>query len=205
MDFAEEWIEPLIIMIVVGVVAVLGATVFYQYLDKARLTLSVAALDKARDTLKNYKAEHRSFPASLDFSNCSDQDHFVVLSCDDIKADINSFVSYVASVVEVAVVVGDKVNAGDVLFRLDDRQRKADRSAADDQKIIMDATKEAGAYQRNLVKNSEDQLLADLKSKGMQANTPADMKPFQDKVASVYQDFKPKMGDVLQKLLDATK
>ena len=94
MDFAEEWIEPLIIMIVVGVVAVLGATVFYQYLDKARLTLSVAALDKARDTLKNYKAEHRSFPASLDFSNCSDQDHFVVLSCDDLKAGINSFVSY---------------------------------------------------------------------------------------------------------------
>lgn len=94
MDFAEEWIELLVILIAFVAITVLGGTVFYQYLDKARLTLSVATLDKARVTLKNYKTEHRSFPASLDFTNCSDQDHFVVLSCDDIKADINSFVSY---------------------------------------------------------------------------------------------------------------
>ncbi len=77
--------------------------------------------------------------------------------------------------------------------------------SAEDQKILQDAVKEAGAYQRNLVKDSEDKLLADLKSKGMQVNTPSDLKPFQDRVASVYEDYKPKMGDVLQKLLDATK
>lgn len=76
--------------------------------------------------------------------------------------------------------------------------------SADEQKILQEATKEAGTYQRNLVKDSEDKLLADLKAKGMQANTPPDMKPFQERVTTVYSDYKPKMGDILQKLLDAT-
>lgn len=96
MDFADEWIEPLVFLIVVAVLTVMGGTVFYQYIDKARLTMSVAALNKAQDTLKGYKAT-RSLPASLDFSNCCDKDHRVVLSCDEIKADINSFVSYVGT------------------------------------------------------------------------------------------------------------
>jgi type II secretory pathway pseudopilin PulG len=94
MDFVDEWIDFLVLLIVVGALTVMGGTVFYQYLDKARLTLSVAALQKAQETLKSYKATHRAFPASLDFNTCSDHDHFVVLSCSEIKADINSFVSY---------------------------------------------------------------------------------------------------------------
>jgi type II secretory pathway pseudopilin PulG len=94
MSFFDEWVDMLVMLIVVGALTVIGGTVFYQYLDKARLTLSVAALKTAQETLKGYKAKHRSFPASLDFSTCSDNDHFVVLSCSEIKADINSFVSY---------------------------------------------------------------------------------------------------------------
>jgi type II secretory pathway pseudopilin PulG len=97
MDVVDEWLELLVFLVVVGALMVMGGTFFNQYLDKARLTLSVAALNKAQDTLKNYKAMHRSFPASLDFSNCSNQDHRVVLNCDEIKADINSFVSYVGT------------------------------------------------------------------------------------------------------------
>lgn len=97
MDFAEEWLEPLVILLVLVAITVMGATGFYQYLDKARLTLSVAAMNKAQETLKHYKAMHRSFPESLEFSNCSDQDHFVILSCDEVKADISSFVSYVGT------------------------------------------------------------------------------------------------------------
>jgi len=94
MGFVDEWIELLMIMVIVGVFFAMGGIIFNQYLDKAHLTLSVAALNKAQKTLKEYKATHRSFPASLDFSNCSDQDHHVVLNCDEIKADIHSFVSY---------------------------------------------------------------------------------------------------------------
>lgn len=97
MNLVDEWIEPLIILIVIAALAVMGGTVFYQYLDRARLTLSVAALNKAQDTLKKYKATHQSFPASLDFSTCSDQDRRVVLNCEEIKADINGFVSYVGT------------------------------------------------------------------------------------------------------------
>lgn len=74
-----------------------------------------------------------------------------------------------------------------------------------DQRIIQDAVNEAGTYQRHLVKDSEEQLLADLKAKGMKVNTPPDMKPFRDRVASVYEEYKPKLGDVLQKLLDETR
>lgn len=94
MDFIDEWSDLLVILIVVVALIAMGGTFFNQYLEKARLTLSVAALNKAQETLKYYKGKHRSFPASLDLSNCSDQDHHVVLNCDEIKADINSFVSY---------------------------------------------------------------------------------------------------------------
>jgi len=95
MNFAEEWLEPLVILLVLVAITIMGVTGFYQYLDKARLTLSVAAMSKARDALNNYKTLHHSFPVSLEFSNCSDQDHFVVFDCDEVKADIHSFLSYV--------------------------------------------------------------------------------------------------------------
>ena len=97
MDFADEWLEPLVILIVIGAITVLGGTFYYQYLDKARLTLSVTALNKAQNTLKSYKANHRTFPASLNFSKCSDQDQMAVFNCDEIKGDINSFVSYIGT------------------------------------------------------------------------------------------------------------
>jgi len=77
--------------------------------------------------------------------------------------------------------------------------------SAGDQEIIQDAVREAGEYQRNLVRDSEGQLLAGLKAKGMQVNTPPDMKPFRDWVAPVYEYYKPRFGDVLQRLLDATR
>ncbi len=77
--------------------------------------------------------------------------------------------------------------------------------STEDQEIIQGAVKEAGAYQRNLVKDSEARLLADLEAKGMQVSTPADMKPFRDRVASVYEEYRPRVGDVLQKLLDETR
>lgn len=115
MDFADEWLEPLVILIVVAALMVMGATFFYQYLDKARLTLSIAALNKAQDTLKNYKSEHLSFPVSLEFSNCSDQNHFIILSCDELKADINSFVSYVGTSETFVLKVKAKDSKGTVI------------------------------------------------------------------------------------------
>lgn len=97
MDFAEEWLEPLVILIVVVAIAIMGATGFNQYLDKARLTLSVAAMNKAQNSLKNYQSIHRTFPTNLEFTDCSDQNHVVVLRCDEVKADIDSFLNYVGT------------------------------------------------------------------------------------------------------------
>lgn len=97
MNFADEWLEPLIILIVVVAITIMGATGFYQYLDKARLTVSVAAMNKVQAALIHYKNTHHAFPESLEFSTCSDEKHFVVLSCDEVKTDINSFVSYAGS------------------------------------------------------------------------------------------------------------
>ena len=94
MNFIDEWLELLVVLIFVAALIVMGSVVYSQYLDKARLTLSVAAMNKAQVILKSYKSSHHSFPTNLDFSNCSNQDHRVVLNCDEVKADINSFVSY---------------------------------------------------------------------------------------------------------------
>lgn len=97
MDLVDAWSEMLVILIVLVVLLVMGGTFFNQFLEKARLTLSVAALNKAQETLKSYKSLRHSFPATLDLGNCSDQDHRVVFNCAEIKSDIDSFVSYAGS------------------------------------------------------------------------------------------------------------
>jgi TRAP-type C4-dicarboxylate transport system substrate-binding protein len=50
-------------------------------------------------------------------------------------------------------------------------KRSWDRLSADDKKAVQEAATEATALQRKLSQESEDKLLADLKSKGVQVTT----------------------------------
>jgi tripartite ATP-independent transporter DctP family solute receptor len=71
----------------------------------------------------------------------------------------------------------------------------------DAQKVMAETAYECAAYERELLRNSEVNQLAELKSKGMQVNTP-DKKPFRDAAASVYKEFGAQFGkDMVDKII----
>src|SRR4030066_687191 len=61
------------------------------------------------------------------------------------------------------------------------------------QKIFMDTAMECATYERNLLRDSEDKQIAELKAKGMQVTTP-NKKLFQEAAASVYKEFEAQFG-----------
>ena len=97
MRFNDEWLELIVFLLIIGVLTSMGATVFTEYVDKARLTLSVAAMENAQKSLLSYQKRNRAYPRSLDFGDCSDEDGHLVLNCDKVMGDIESIESYVGT------------------------------------------------------------------------------------------------------------
>ena len=72
------------------------------------------------------------------------------------------------------------------------------------QQIIQEAANEARDYHRSLAKQDDEQLVNELKNKGMEVNTPADLGPFREAVQSVYKEFESTYGaDLIKQLQDA--
>jgi len=95
MVFSEDKIELGVFLLVVVILAALGGTIFTQYLDKARLTLSVAAVATAQNELKTFRTRTGAYPAFLDLTSCDTGE--VVLDCTKLMADVDSVVSYSAT------------------------------------------------------------------------------------------------------------
>ena len=71
----------------------------------------------------------------------------------------------------------------------------------DAQKVMAETAYECATYERNLLRDSEVNQIAELKSKGMQVNTP-DKKPFRDAAAPVYKEFGAQFGkDMVDKII----
>ena len=74
----------------------------------------------------------------------------------------------------------------------------------DAQKIMVETAFECAAYERNLLRDSEANQVSDLKSKGMQVNTP-NKEPFRDAAASVYKEFGAQFGKEMVDKIIGTK
>ncbi|MBP1155774.1 MULTISPECIES: TRAP transporter substrate-binding protein [unclassified Paenibacillus] len=75
----------------------------------------------------------------------------------------------------------------------------------DQQKIISDSGKEAGQMMRELVKQDDIKLKAELQTKGMLINEP-DKKPFQEAVAPVYKEYESTYGkELIEKVRSAAR
>lgn len=71
----------------------------------------------------------------------------------------------------------------------------------DVQKIMEETALGCADYERHLLRDSEANQIAELKSKGMQVNTP-DKKRFRDAVAPVYKEFGAQFGkDMVDKII----
>jgi tripartite ATP-independent transporter DctP family solute receptor len=77
---------------------------------------------------------------------------------------------------------------------------------AGDQKIILEAARESAVYQRALNRKMNSDFVENLKKAGVTVTelTPAQKKPFQDAVASVYTNWEPKIGKGLMDEFKAT-
>jgi tripartite ATP-independent transporter DctP family solute receptor len=72
------------------------------------------------------------------------------------------------------------------------------------QDIIQEAANQARDYHRSLIQEDDQQLVGELKNKGMQVNVPPDLMPFREAVKSVYKEFEGTYGaDLIKKLQDA--
>jgi TRAP-type transport system periplasmic protein len=74
----------------------------------------------------------------------------------------------------------------------------------DIQKIFDDTALECATYERNLLRDTEQKQIDELKAKGMQVITPS-KKPFQDASESVYKEFETQFGKDLLDKIRATK
>jgi len=90
-------VEILIVVAIVGVLAAIAVPSYRYFLETARRTSSIAALDTLRTEMEGYVADQGGYPTSIDFTNFTDQngDPVLAVNWDNIKSKIYSWDSYV--------------------------------------------------------------------------------------------------------------
>jgi len=90
-------VELLVVMIVLGIIAAISIGVYFNYLNKAKLTLAVSLAENTRKNLSAYNLDKGRYPQSIDFTNCTDENGNVVFSptfCNRFKTDVSSVENY---------------------------------------------------------------------------------------------------------------
>lgn len=91
-----------VVVVVVVVAALIGFIVptYYQYIDKAKLTLARSTLESMKVDLRSYQQEHRRYPTEIDFDTGKDELGILVFRgtlVDQIGTDFSSIDSYVGT------------------------------------------------------------------------------------------------------------
>ncbi len=99
-DSGVTLFELLVAIIVLVILASIGFSVYFNYINKARVTLAVSLLENSRKNLSSYNLEKGQYPSSINFSNCSDENGNTVFNpsfCDRFKEDIASVENYTSN------------------------------------------------------------------------------------------------------------
>jgi type II secretory pathway pseudopilin PulG len=72
-------LELLMVIAIIGTVAGIVIPTFIRYVDTARVTVSVSVMDSLRKDLEVYHDQHQAYPASMDFTNFTDQNGSTVI------------------------------------------------------------------------------------------------------------------------------
>jgi tripartite ATP-independent transporter DctP family solute receptor len=89
-----------------------------------------------------------------------------------------------------------------LIFMSSDQRWK--KLSAEDKEMFKRAAREASAFNRNALKQINDDILKKLSAAGMVVNEVANKKPFQDAVKPMYSKFEPEIGkDVLDAVIKA--
>jgi prepilin-type N-terminal cleavage/methylation domain-containing protein len=90
-------LELMFVVIILTVIVSIALPVYFNYLDKARITVAIATLDSMQKDLETYHLEYNTYPASISFSTCTDDQSRRVFSsdlCEQSKKDLFSIDSY---------------------------------------------------------------------------------------------------------------
>jgi len=90
-------LELVVVLIIMAVLMTIATSIYFNYINKAKFTVSISILDTVSKTLESYYLDNNKYPESIDFTSCVDENgHMVFLSgfCNQIKEDLYSVESY---------------------------------------------------------------------------------------------------------------
>jgi prepilin-type N-terminal cleavage/methylation domain-containing protein len=93
-------IELLSVIAILGLIAGFVIPTFFGYVDRAKVTVSIAVLDSLRKDIEVYHDQHQAYPAGIDFTNFTDQSgNNVLFSLNEatLHSKMFSWDSYIAS------------------------------------------------------------------------------------------------------------
>ena len=85
---------------ILGFIAGIAIPTYFGYVDRARVTVSISVLDSLRKDMEVYHDQYQAYPASIDFTNFTDQNgNSVLFSLNEITlhSKMFSWDSYIAS------------------------------------------------------------------------------------------------------------
>jgi prepilin-type N-terminal cleavage/methylation domain-containing protein len=83
-------IELLVAMFLLSILILIAFILYLNYLDKAKITVAEHTLVQTRDNLNLYNIDNGAYPASINFTDCVDENNHAVFSetfCNQLKAD----------------------------------------------------------------------------------------------------------------------
>jgi type II secretion system protein G len=86
-------IELLVAMILLSILIIIAVSLYMKYLDKAKVTVAEHTLVMARDNLNLYNIDNGAYPASINFTDCVDENNHAVFSeslCNQLKEDAST-------------------------------------------------------------------------------------------------------------------
>jgi len=86
-------IELLVALVILSVLAAIAISVYTNYIGKARVTVAISVLDNAGKSLTEYQLDNGTYPASINFTSCVNEEERRVFSsglCDQIKEELDS-------------------------------------------------------------------------------------------------------------------
>ena len=86
-------IELVFVILLLFILIAMAYPIYMSYVDKAKVTVAISALDSIQKSLESYHLDNNKYPDNIDFSNCmDDQGHSIFPSdfCTQINKDLDS-------------------------------------------------------------------------------------------------------------------
>lgn len=116
-------IELLVVLFILIVLAAIAISIYTNYISKARITVATSVLDSAGKALTDYQMDNGTYPGSINFASCVNEEGQRVFSsglCDQIKEETYS-IEYSTSGASYTITARAKDTKHTVLTLIDSK------------------------------------------------------------------------------------